>query len=181
MIECNLFKEDLKEKYPKTIKYYALNDFYLKSIEEGISATNRIRIEIDKERVNDYKGDGLIISSPTGSTAYSMAAGGPIVHPLINALIISPICPVSLSNRSIVIPDTSTIVIKTINHNNKPVRLWKDGMKCLQVNSNDYCEIKKSAKATRIIILKDNMSYYSTLIKKLEWKGDLANPGSKDI
>ncbi len=181
MIECNLFKEDLKEKYPKTIKYYALNDFYLKSIEEGISATNRIRIEIDKERINDYKGDGLIISSPTGSTAYSMAAGGPIVHPLINALIISPICPVSLSNRSIVVPDKSTIVIKTINHNNRPVRLWKDGMKCLQVNSNDYCEIKKSAKATRIIILKDNMSYYSTLIKKLEWKGDLANSGSKDI
>ena len=176
MLECNLFINS-----SKPIKYYALNDFYFKSIENEISATNKIRIEIDQERVNDYKGDGLIISSPTGSTAYSMAAGGPIVHPLISALIISPICPVSLSNRPIVVPDSSSIVVKTIHEKSQPLQLWKDGTKCLQVNENDYCEIKTSPESARIIILKDNMSYYSTLIKKLEWKGDLSNSGAKDL
>ena len=72
----------------KIIKSYeALNDFYFKSIEEDISPTNQIQIEIDNEKVNEYKGDGLIISTSTGSTAYSMAAGGPIVHPDIDAMI----------------------------------------------------------------------------------------------
>ena len=77
----------------KIIKSYdALNDFYFKSVEEDISPTNQIQIEIDNEKGNEYKGDGLIISTSTGSTAYSMAAGGPIVHPSIDAMIINPIC-----------------------------------------------------------------------------------------
>ena len=95
--------KDLSEK--NIIKSYnALNDFYFKSVEEDISPTNQIQIEIDNEKVNEYKGDGLIISTSTGSTAYSMAAGGPIVHPSIDAMIINPICPMSLASRPIVIP-----------------------------------------------------------------------------
>ena len=181
MLECNLLKNNLEDTSSNKINYYALNDFYFKTIEDEISASHKLQIEIDKEIVNDYKGDGLIISSATGSTAYSMAAGGPIVHPLINAFVISPICPMSLSSRPIVVPDTSKIVIRNINQENRPLQLWKDGTRCLTIKPNDFCEIKKSSKPTSIISLKNNMSYYSTLIKKLEWKGDLSKPNTKGI
>tara|TARA_B100000287_G_scaffold91609_1_gene83895 strand:- start:296 stop:841 length:546 start_codon:yes stop_codon:yes gene_type:complete len=181
MLECSLFKKTSKEQYSKKKKYFALNDFYFKSTEDEISSTNKIRIEIDKEVVNDYKGDGLIISSPTGSTAYSMAAGGPIVHPKIKALIISPICPVSLSNRAIIVPNTSKIVVKNINQQNMAIQLWKDGMKCEAFNQYEYCEIKQSSEITKTIVLKNNMTYYSTLIQKLEWKGDLSKSNIKNV
>ena len=174
MLKCNLFKNideiangDYKEQF------YALNDFYFKSIDEDISPTNQIQLEIDDETVNEYKGDGLIISSATGSTAYSMAAGGPIVHPNINAFVINPICPMSLSSRPIVVPDTSKIVIKTIKRDNQVLRLWRDGTKCSNIMEKEFCVISKAQKVTKIISFRKSISYYSTLIKKLQWKGNL--------
>ena len=175
MLQCNYHKVNLIDKKQSKISaFYALNDFYFKSIETDISPTNRIRIEINNEKVNEYKGDGLIISSATGSTAYSMAAGGPIVHPLINAFVINAICPMSLSSRPVVIPDNSKIVIRNINKEKNCLQLWKDGSKCLTVHENDYCEIIKAPKPAKMISLNESISYYSTLIKKLEWKENLS-------
>ena len=165
MLQCNHYEVNLADKKQSRIsKFYALNDFYFKSIETDISPTNRIRIEINNEKVNEYKGDGLIISSATGSTAYSMAAGGPIVHPLINAFVINPICPISLSSRPIVVPDNSKIVIKNINKEKNCLQLWKDGTKCLTLHENDYCEIMKAPKPVKMVSMKDNISYYLSLI-----------------
>ena len=113
--------------------YDALNDFYFKSTEEEISPTNQIQIEIDNERVNEYKGDGLIISTSTGSTAYSMAAGGPIVHPSLDAMIINPICPMSLASRPIVIPNTSKVIIRPVKKSKGAIKLWRDGAKCMTI------------------------------------------------
>ena len=175
MLQCNHYQINLIDKRQSKIsEFYALNDFYFKSIETDNSPTNRIKIEINDEKVNEYKGDGLIISSATGSTAYSMAAGGPIVHPLINAFVINAICPMSLSSRPIVIPDNSKVVIKNINKDNNSLQLWKDGTKCLTLHENDYCEIIKATKPAKMVLLNDNISYYSTLIKKLEWRGNLS-------
>ena len=175
MLQCNHYEINLiDKKQSKISEFYALNDFYLKSIETDISPTNRIRIEINNEKVNEYKGDGLIISSATGSTAYSMAAGGPIVHPLINAFVINAICPMSLSSRPIVIPDNSNIVIRNINKEQNHLQLWKDGTKCLTLHENEYCEIIKADKPAKMVSLNDNISYYSTLIEKLEWRGNLS-------
>ena len=160
--------------------YDALNDFYFKSVEEDISPTNQIEIEIDTEKVNEYKGDGLIISSSTGSTAYSMAAGGPIVHPSIDALVINPICPMSLASRPIVIPHTSNIIIRAANKSQGAIKLWRDGSKCMTIKQNNCCEIRKGSKYCKMIKFRKSISYYSTLIQKLEWKGDLSlknNPG----
>ncbi len=173
-LHCDVYRcENHKEK--KIIKSYdALNDFYFKSVEEDISPTNHIQIEIDNEKVNEYKGDGLIISSSTGSTAYSMAAGGPIVHPSINAFVINPICPMSLASRPIIIPDTSKVIIRAIQKNKREIKLWKDGSKCMTIKESDYCEINKETKPCKMIKFDKSISYYKTLIKKLDWKGDLS-------
>ncbi len=169
-LKCNVL--NLQKNIIKS--YDALNDFYFKSDEEDISPTNHIQIEIDSEKVNEYKGDGLIISSSTGSTAYSMAAGGPIVHPSIDALVINPICPMSLASRPIVIPDKSTIVIRAAMKRQGALKLWRDGSKCMTIKENNYCEIRKGTKFCKMIKFNRSISYYSTLIKKLEWKGDLS-------
>ncbi len=159
----------------KIIKSYdALNDFYFKSTEEDVSPTNQIQIEIDNEKVNEYKGDGLIISTSTGSTAYSMAAGGPIVHPSVDAIIINPICPMSLASRPIVIPNTSKVIIRPVKKSKGAIKLWRDGAKCMTIKETYYCEIKKGNSPCKIIKFKQSANYYNTLIKKLDWKGDLS-------
>ena len=134
----------------------------------------QIEIKINNEKVNEYKGDGLIISSTTGSTAYSMAAGGPIVHPSINAFVINPICPMSLASRPIIIPDTSKIIVQAVKKYKREIKLWKDGSKCMTIKQNDFCEINKGIKPCKMIKFDKNMSYYITLIKKLDWNGDLS-------
>ncbi len=165
----------------KIIKSYdALNDFYFKSVEEDISPTNQIQIEIDNEKVNEYKGDGLIISTSTGSTAYSMAAGGPIVHPSVDAMIINPICPMSLASRPIVIPNTSKVIIKPVKKSKGAIKLWRDGSKCMTIKETYYCEIKKGNLPFKIIKFKQSANYYNTLIKKLDWKGDLSLKNQKN-
>tara|TARA_B100000941_G_scaffold1532_1_gene934 strand:- start:783 stop:1691 length:909 start_codon:yes stop_codon:yes gene_type:complete len=172
-LKCDVYSQEIAEN--KIIKSYAaLNDFYFKSVEEDISPTNQIQIEINNEKVNEYKGDGLIISSSTGSTAYSMAAGGPIVHPSINAFVINPICPMSLASRPIVIPDNSKIIIRAVKKSKGEIKLWKDGTKCMTIRETDYCEINKETMPCKMIKFDKSISYYRTLIKKLDWKGDLS-------
>jgi len=172
----------VNEKSSKKIikSYDALNDFYFKSVEEDISPTNQIQIEIDNEKVNEYKGDGLIISTSTGSTAYSMAAGGPIVHPGIDAMIINPICPMSLASRPIVIPNTSKVIIKPVKKSKGEIKLWRDGSKCMTIKETYHCEIEKGETPCKIIKFKQGTNYYNTLIKKLDWKGDLSLKNSKN-
>jgi len=173
-LKCNVVQNEINAEKYIVKSYDALNDFYFKSVEEDISPTNQIQIEIDNEKVNEYKGDGLIIATSTGSTAYSMAAGGPIVHPNIDAMIINPICPMSLASRPIVIPNTSKVIIKPVKKNKGEIKLWRDGSKCMTIKETYYCEIKKGQSPCKIIKFKKSKSYYSTLIKKLDWKGDLS-------
>jgi len=179
-LNCNVCIEVTSSEKKIIKSYNALNDFYFKSVEEDISPTNQIQIEIDNEKVNEYKGDGLIVSTTTGSTAYSMAAGGPIVHPNIDAMIINPICPMSLASRPIVIPNTSKVIIKPVKKSKGEVKLWRDGSKCMTIKENYYCEIKKGESPCKIIRFKKSTSYYNTLIKKLDWKGDLSLKNPKN-
>ena len=173
-LNCKVFINGRSPAKKIIQSYDALNDFYFKSVEEDISPTNQIQIAIDNEKVNEYKGDGLIIATSTGSTAYSMAAGGPIVHPCIDAMIINPICPMSLASRPIVIPNSSRVIIKPVKKSKGEIKLWRDGSKCMTIKENYYCEIKKGESPCKIIKFKKSTSYYNTLIKKLDWKGDLS-------
>jgi len=179
-LNCIVLVNETSSKKKIIKSYDALNDFYFKSVEEDISPTNQIEIEIDNEKVNEYKGDGLSISTSTCSTAYSMAAGGPIVHPSIDAMIINPICPMSLASRPIVIPNTSKVIIKPVKKSKGEIKLWRDGSKCMTIKENYFCEINKGKSPCKIIKFKKSTSYYNTLIKKLDWKGDLSPKNFKN-
>ena len=178
-LNCNVCISGTNSEKKIIKNYDALNDFYFKSVAEDISPTNQIQIEIDNEKVNEYKGDGLIISTSTGSTAYSMAAGGPIVHPNLDAMIINPICPMSLASRPIVIPNTSKVIIKPVKKSKGEIKLWRDGSQCMTIKETYYCEIKKGESPCKIIKFKKSANYYNTLIKKLDWKGDLSQKNPK--
>ncbi len=173
MLEATVFTE--KSNKERTIKksFFALNDFYLRSCTDEIAPTCSLALEIDGEAVDKYKGDGLIFSTPTGSTAYSMAAGGPIIHPYLDAIIVSAICPMSLASRPIVVPPDSQLVIKTIREKKQKIKLWLDGTSGCLIEANDTCLIKKSNHSTSIIILDENLSYYKTITQKLHWASSL--------
>ncbi len=173
MLEATVFSEE--NNHEKKIKrtFFALNDFYLRSCTNEIAPTCSLELEIDGEAVDKYKGDGLIFSTPTGSTAYSMAAGGPIIHPSLDALIISAICPMSLASRPIVVPPESQLVVKPIREKKQKIKLWLDGSSGCLIEANNTCLIKKSNHSTSIIILDENLSYYKTITQKLHWASSL--------
>ena len=173
MLEATVFTKERDNKSTIKRSFFALNDFYLRSCTDEIAPTCSLELEIDGEAVDKYKGDGLIFSTPTGSTAYSMAAGGPIIHPSLDAIIVSAICPMSLASRPIVVPPESQLVIKPIRERNQKIKLWLDGSSGCLIEADDTCLIKKSNHSTSIIILDENLSYYKTITQKLHWASSL--------
>ena len=173
MLEATVLKKNKNNEITKKKSFFALNDFYLRSCTDEIAPTCSLSLEIDGEAVDKYKGDGLIFSTPTGSTAYSMAAGGPIIHPSLDAIIVSAICPMSLASRPIVVPPQSQLMIKPIRDKKQKIKLWLDGSSGCQIEANDTCLVKKSNHSTSIIILDENLSYYKTITQKLHWASSL--------
>ena len=174
MLEATVFTENNNVRQLKK-SFFALNDFYFRSCTEEITPTCSLELEIDGEAVDKYKGDGLIFSTPTGSTAYAMAAGGPIIHPSLDAIIVSAICPMSLASRPIVVPPKSELVIRPIREKKQKIKLWLDGSSGCLIEEHDTCLIKKSNHSTSIIILDENLSYYKTITQKLHWASSLNN------
>jgi NAD+ kinase len=152
----------------------ALNDFYFRPCLEERSPTCHLELEIDGEVVDQYQGDGLIIATPTGSTGYSMAAGGPILHPGIEAMVVNPICPMSLSSRAIVVPPRSRLTVWPLGESSRRVRLWKDGSHACVIESGDRCIVQRSEDVALMVILNQSPSYYRTLTHKLHWAGSLS-------
>ncbi len=153
--------------------FFALNDFYFRSYSDEISPTCTIQLEIDGEEVDIYRGDGLILSSPTGSTAYAMATGGPILHPGIEAIIVSGICSMSLSSRPIVVPAGSRLIIRPLGEKSRRIKLWQDGLSSALIAPGDECLIQQSLHKASMVVLHQNPSYYRTLTCKLNWAASL--------
>lgn len=136
-----------------------------------VSKTSIARLLEIETRVNQnflalFKADGLIIATPTGSTAYSLAAGGPIVFPTMDAIIMTPICPHSLNQRPLVIPDSVTVSVHVQTSTNASVTL--DGKIARELEKNEYVEIGRSP-FTINIIKSPFMSYFDILKSKLRW------------
>jgi NAD+ kinase len=126
-----------------------------------------IDVSLDGLAVNSFRADGLIVSTPTGSTAYNLSAGGPIIYPSMNAVVLTPICPFTLTNRPIVIPDTA-IVELNLKNDNEGVVLTLDGQIGYTMKAADRVRIRKSP-TTFNLVQPPNRNYFDVLRNKLKW------------
>ncbi|MBI5047615.1 MAG: NAD(+)/NADH kinase [Deltaproteobacteria bacterium] len=147
-------------------KYTILNDVVIKG---ALARLISVEARINKEYVTTYRADGLIISTPTGSTAYSLSAGGPILYPTIHSIIVAPICPFNLTNRPVVIPDWMTVEISPRpDHDN--VMLTLDGQVDIPLKRGDIIEVKRSD-ASLYLVKCPGKSYFDILRERLMWGG----------
>jgi NAD+ kinase len=152
-------------KSPKTQKFIALNDIV---IERGQS-THLLNIGMywDGDLVTETKADGMIISTPTGSTAYNLAAGGPILQPDVHAIVATPICPHSLTSRPIIFPDDKTLSVKILGQKRAGI-LSIDGQRRADINED--CEILiQRHKLEHIVLRKASHNFFSLLREKLKF------------
>lgn len=145
----------------------ALNDIVVSR--GAVSRLIALDVSVDGELITRYRCDGLIISSPTGSTAYSLAAGGAVVVPTAEVFTMTPICPHALSNRSIILPLSSKISVKAISPLPATV-LSADGQLVAELKAGDEVIIRRSRRAIRLMHLADS-SFFEALRHKLQWRG----------
>jgi NAD+ kinase len=148
--------------------FLALNDAV---INQGMSARLiELKIEIDGRKMVSFNADGMIVATPTGSTAHSLSAGGPIVHPTLDAFVITPICPSTLALRPIVIPNDREVVITvaTKRRGTYNIGLTMDGQQTLPLEYGDTVKVRKSSRNFYLVRI-DTKNYYRTLREKLGW------------
>jgi len=144
-----------------------LNDVVINK--EALARIAHIHTYIDEAYLTTFKSDGLIVATPTGSTAYSLSAGGPIVHPCVKTIILTPICPFTLINRPLMLPDNVTIRIN-VEQRDSNIFLTFDGQVGLHITHEDAVIVKKAPHTIRMIRSPDQ-SYYELLKSKLSWSG----------
>jgi NAD+ kinase len=143
----------------------ALNDAVLNKA--ALARIMDVALHVNGEYVTTYKADGLILSTPTGSTAYSLAAGGPIVYPTVEAFVVTPICPHTLTNRPLVIPDTAKIEID-FQAEDDAVFLTLDGQIGIELMRGDHIVVQKSCEKLRLV-RPAKKTYFQILRSKLKW------------
>jgi NAD+ kinase len=154
------------------ISQTALNDFVISR--GAASRLIELEVRVDDETLTRYRCDGLILSSPTGSTAYSLAAGGAVVTPSAEVLTITPICPHTLSNRSVIVSQRSNIEVKVLSPKLE-VFLTADGQVQTPLVAGDRVQIKRSRHFIRLARLPGG-SFFQTLRQKLNWSGSNVRP-----
>jgi NAD+ kinase len=155
---------DSKEKHKPMM---GLNDAVFSRGE--ISRLIRLHTRVNGEALTEFNADGLIIATPTGSTAYSLSAGGPILEPESGVFVITPICPHVLTNRSIIVSDKSVIEVEA-SEPDYPVYLTVDGREPLRIAKDATVEIRKAKKTLQLAAMPD-MSFFSVVRQKLKWSG----------
>ncbi len=153
-------------RHGKTVSTYkVLNDAVVKGENARLV---RLETRINKEYVTTYRADGLIVATPTGSTAYSLSANGPILYPTIHSIIVAPICPFNLTNRPVVIPDWMTVDV-TVSPGQTNVQLILDGQVDVGLLGGDTIKIKRAD--TSVYLIKyERKSYFDILRERLMWE-----------
>lgn len=160
MLAAELWRGDVR-----LMRNRVLNDVVISK--SALARIIEIETRLDTQFVNLFRADGLIVSTPTGSTAYNLSAGGPIIYPSMSAVVITPICPHTLSNRPIVVPDTAEIEV-TLRTPKEEVALTLDGQVGFPLEANDRVRITKS-RTTFNIVQPLNRNYFEVLRGKLKW------------
>ena len=145
-------------------KFVAFNDIVISR--KSISSMIKISAKIDGKHFNSYDGDGVIVSTPTGSTAYNLSVGGPIVHPLTDAFIVTPVAPHSLTQRPLVMPAEFEIEFKIIDNQGAVVIV--DGQDIYEVEQNQSIKVKIASKKAKMIH-RIQRNYFEVLNEKLRW------------
>jgi NAD+ kinase len=159
--------EATRTREGRPVRHIALNDFVIGRGE--VSRLIELEVDVNGDPLTRYRGDGLIVSSPTGSTAYSLAAGGAVVFPTADVFALTPICPHTLSNRSLIVPLSATIRITPINPTPSTI-LSADGEVIGVLSPGDTVTVRRSRHTIRLIQLADS-SFFEALRRKLHWRG----------
>jgi NAD+ kinase len=147
-----------------TAEYVALNDVVL--TKSAMSRIIDLAVAVDGRHATAYRADGLIISTPTGSTAYNLSAGGPILFPTMDAVVLTPIAPHTLSNRPIVLPGTQRIDVTL--RTDQEVMLTMDGQVGVPLREHDTVQVQQAAARIRLVRFPDR-DFFSVLRTKLKW------------
>jgi NAD+ kinase len=156
---------ELRRSDELVTKNRVLNDVVMNK--SALARIIHIETYLNDQFVNSFRADGLIVSTPTGSTAYNLSAGGPIIFPTMNTVVITPICPFTLSNRPIVVPDDSVIEVRLMTEK-EDVALTLDGQVGFPIQAHDRVIIRKS-NTTFNLVQPKNRNYFDLLRDKLRW------------
>ena len=160
----------IERKGRRIFSSYALNEAAISS--SGTSKVVKLELFLDKTRAGIFKADGLIVATPTGSTGYSLAAGGPILSSELSAFIITPICPFTLSNRPLVTDSASHVKIQVMEGQRTDLVLTVDGQVSEKLEEGDVVEIEKSRSKT-LLVSSNKRNYMEVIRDKLNWLGEL--------
>ena len=149
----------------RVAQYRVLNDAVINK--GALARMVELRVSVNNGHLTTLRADGLIVATPTGSTAYSLSAGGPIIHPTIHCFVVTPICPHTLSNRPIALPDNVVVTVCLMSQS-EDVALTLDGQVGCPLEPNDVVEIKKSRSRMKLI-KHPTKSYFEILRTKLKW------------
>ena len=162
-----LLKVTIKNSHQGQAPMIGLNDAVFSRGE--LSRLIRLRARVNGEPLTEFNADGLIVATPTGSTAYSLSAGGPILEPQSGVLVITPICPHVLTNRSIIVAESSVIEVEA-SEPDYPVYLSVDGRDSLRLEVGAVVAIQKADKTLPLAVMPD-VSFFSVVRQKLKWSG----------
>ena len=171
MLQAAVFEGDRTNTEPESDRFLALNEMCVKPASADRMITSILEMEIDGEVVDQYQGDGLIISTPTGSTCYTISANGPILHDGMEAITVTPICPLSLSSRPIVLPSGSVVSVWPLADYELSTKLWMDGVLATSIWPGQRVDVRMADCYAKFLILRASYSYYQTLREKLQWAG----------
>lgn len=171
MLQARIYEGDRKNMEVVSDRFLALNEMCVKPASADRMITSILEMEIDGEVVDQYQGDGLIVATPTGSTGYTVSANGPIIHDGMKAITVTPICPMSLSSRPVVLPPGCVVSVWPLADYELNTKLWTDSVLATSIWPGQRVDVRMADCDAKFIILRENYSYYQTLREKLQWAG----------